>query len=191
MYIESKSWLDLKPLLIGYGNIEYFEDYYNRIKSKTNFSHIPETVFKQWLWANHDKTDSIKNYGWLDYENIEFQICNWPIEKFRNIYVIENYRNYYNIRASYDDLSSFHCTSEDLRNWKEYGTWRTPPVILDVESITQKIPNWCELGFPYHLVEGHSRCGYLQSMLTIDRLGKEKIAKKHEVYLMKLKPANA
>ncbi len=189
--MESKSWLDLKPLRVKYGNIEKFEDYYGRIKLKPEFLHIPEIVFKQWLWAHHDKKESIANYGWLNYEDLEFKLCRWTNKQLANIYVIESYRDYYKNRASYNDLSYFRCTDKDLKEWRKRGTWRTPPIILDVQSISEEIPNWCELVSPHQLVEGHSRLGYLKSMVTIDKLGKEKIAEKHEIYLMRLKRTNA
>ncbi|MFH6958519.1 hypothetical protein ACHRV1_14045 [Flavobacterium aquidurense] len=187
MDIRSKSWLDLEPLTIEYGNIEYFEDFYERIKLKPEFSHIPKKVFKQWLWTHHDKEESIANYGWLNYETIEFELCSWSSEKLTDIYVIEPYREYYENRASYDDLSDFCCTKRDLKQWKKEGTWNTPPIILDINSLSEAIPDWCELVAPYQLVEGHSRLGYLQSMFTIDKLGKEKGAKNHEIYLMKFR----
>ncbi|MEO8254405.1 MAG: hypothetical protein ABI554_08440 [Flavobacterium sp.] len=178
-------------MIVKYGNIEYFEYYYERIKLKKQFSHIPEKVFEQCIWARHDKEESKENYGWLNYENIEFQLCTWSNKQLTDIYVIESYRDYYKNRVSYDDLSSFCSTEKELNEWKKNGSWRTRPIILDVKSITEEIPSWCELVSPYQLVEGHSRLGYLQSMFTIDKLGKEKVAEKHKIYLMRLKRTNA
>lgn len=105
--------------------------------------------------------------------------------------MIENYRDYYENRASYDDFNSFHCNDNDLNEWKTKGTWRTPPIILDINSINESFPDWCELSSPYQLVEGHSRLGYLHSMFRIDKLGKGKVAEKHDIYLMKIKNTNA
>lgn len=180
MNIKSETWQVLKPLKIEYGNLEHFEDYYQRIKLQREYSHIPEEVFKQWLWAHHDKEESITNYGWLNYQNIEFELCNWSSEQLKDIYVIESYREYYDLRASYNDLSRFCCTNKDLEHWKKEGTWRTPLIILDINSLSEVIPSHCELVSPYQLVEGHSRLGYLQSMFTI-----EKLDENHEIFLMK------
>jgi hypothetical protein len=188
---KSKSWIDLEPLKVEHGNLERFEDYYARIQQKKEFSHIPKSVFKQWLWAHHDKKQSIQNYGWLDYKNIEFELCTWTNSQLTNIYVIQGYLNYYKNRASYNDFDSFCCIDNDLNEWKAKGTWRTPPIIIDVNSINENIPGWCELNPPFQLVEGHSRLGYLHSMFTIDRLGKGKVAEKHEIYLMRIKNTNA
>lgn len=191
--MESKSWLALKAIRVKYGDIEdyeNFEEYYERIKIKTEFSHIPEIVFEQWLWAHIDKEESITNYGWLNYEEIEFELCSWTTNQLININVIESYRDYYKNRASYNDLNTFCCTDKDLKVWKKRGTWRTPPIILDVQSISEEIPNWCEIVPPYQLVEGHSRLGYLKSMVTIDKLGKGKVAEKHNIYVMRLRCTN-
>nr|WP_315145859.1 hypothetical protein [uncultured Flavobacterium sp.] len=191
--MESKSWLALKAIRVKYGDIEdyeNFEEYYERIKIKTEFSHIPEIVFEQWLWAHIDKEESITNYGWLNYEEIEFELCSWTTNQLTNINVIESYRDYYKNRASYNDLNTFCCTDKDLKVWKKRGTWRTPPIILDVQSISEEIPNWCEIVPPYQLVEGHSRLGYLKSMVTIDKLGKGKVAEKHNIYVMRLRSTN-
>lgn len=187
MKLKSKSWDDLEPLKIDHGNVENFSDYYKRIKLNPTYSHIPSAVFQQWLWAHHDKKESINNYGWLNYENIEFKLCTWANRQLEDIYIIKNYRDYYENRASYNNLSSFCCIEKDLEVWKNHGTWRTPPIILDVKSINEKIPDWCELVPPYQLVEGHSRLGYLHSLFNIDKSGKGKVAKSHEIYLMRIK----
>ncbi len=188
---KSRSWIELAPLKSKYGNLEDFEDYYARIKLKKEFSHIPRSVFEQWLWAHHDKEPSINNYGWLDYMHIEFKLCTWTNNQLTNIYVIQEYKNYYMNRASYDNFNSFCCGDSELNEWKTYGTWRTPPIIIDVNSINGDIPEWFELKPPYQLVEGHSRLGYLHSMFTIDRLGKGQVAKKHKIYFMSIKSTNA
>lgn len=189
--MKSESWLELEPLRDKYGNIECFDRYYERIKLKTKFSHIPKKVFNQWLWAHHDKEESITNYGWLDYGNIDFKLCRWENKQLKDMYVIERYRDYYQNRASYDDLNSFCCIDKDIQEWERNGTWRTPPIILDVQTLPEEIPKWSELVSPYQLVEGHSRLGYLHSMFRIDKLGKGKVAKKHQIYLMRFNCRNA
>ena len=186
MNIRSESWIELEPLRVEHGNLEHFDNYYERIKQKTNFSHIPKTIFKQWLWAHHDKEESIQNYGWLDYEKIEFTLCEWSNKQLIDIYVLESYRDYFENKASFDDISGLCCLEKDLISWKSKGTWRTPPIIIDNKSLKDKIPTHCELISPYQLVEGHTRLGYLHSMFRIDSLGKEKVAKKHFIYLMRL-----
>jgi hypothetical protein len=190
MNLISESWKYLNPLTID-GNIENFEKYYNRIMQESKFSHIPKLVFEQWIWAHHNKIESIENYGWLNYENIEFELCSWSNEQLTNVYVIESYREYYDGRASINDINNFTCLEEDLEEWREKGTWRIPPIILDIKSIEEQIPDDCDLVPPFQLVEGHSRLGYLHSMNTMNKLGKQKVAKEHNIYLMKIKSKKA
>ncbi len=187
MNLISESWKDLNPLAID-GN---FEKYYYRIMQESKFSQIPKVVLEQWIWLHYDKIESVKNYGWLNYENIEFELCSWSNEQLSNIYVIESYREYYEGRASFIDINSFCCIDEDLKEWKEKGTWRTPPIILDVKSIDEQIPEDCDLVSPFQLVEGHSRLGYLHSMNAMNKFGKQKVAEEHNIYLMKIKSKKA
>jgi hypothetical protein len=187
----SISWLRLKPNENNHGNQEYFDEYYERIKDIEEFAHIPKHVFKQWIWAHHKNPKTLENYAWLNYENVEFQLCNWSNSQFSNIYVIEPYKDYYQNRSNFNDISSFCCRDKDLKHWLTKGTWRTPPIILDVESLNDNYPTWSELNPPLQLVEGHSRLGYLNSMIRISKLGKQIVADNHEIYLMKLKSTNA
>lgn len=183
--MNSESWDILEPFKNEYGNHEYFEDYYKRIKPINEYSHIPKKVFEQWLWAHHDKIESNINYGWIDYQKIKFDLCVWSTKQLSNVNVIDDAIDYFELRASYDNFEDFCCSDDDLEFWKNYGTWKTPPIILDVNSL-KKIPNHCKLKPPYQLVEGHSRLGYLNSMIKINKLGKGNIALYHKIFLMKL-----
>ena len=162
-----------------------FEEYYQRISKNNNLNHIPKTVFEQWIYYHHQEPNTLDNYAWINYENIEFVLCKWELEKFEKVSVIDNFMDYYSDRASYLDLNQFCCTQKDLKVWIENGTWRVPPIIIDVSSLKTDIPTWSQLKPPYQLVEGHTRFGYLQSMKRISELGKADIAKRHSIYLMR------
>jgi hypothetical protein len=127
---------------------------------------------------------SIKNYAWLNYENIDFKIVEWDFEKITNTYIVEEARDLVNERASYPDFSQYFCKQSDLNFWKENGTWQTPPIILDVVSLKGNKTKWSELKSPYQLVEGFSRFGYLHSTKMISELKKGIIADKHKIFLM-------
>ena len=184
MSLIHKSWLELKPNENEDGNQEWFDEYYKRIKLKKEFKNIPKEVFEQWIHAHHKNYETLNNYAWIDYEKVEFKLLKWSFEKLENINIIENYREYSDSRAICNDLSQFCCCDKDLKHWKENGTWRIPPIILDVKSIIDDIPKWSEIKEPFQLVEGHSRIGYLKSMNRINKLGKEKISDNHKIYLM-------
>lgn len=177
------SWLELKPNEIEFGNSEWFEDYYNRIAQKEEYKHIPKSVFEQWIHPHHNNTETLSNYGWINYKRIEFVLTEFSYKVLKNINIIENFQDYVNLRGSYQDLEEFCCTKIDLHYWQNEGTWREPPIVLDSSNF-KYIPSWSNIKFKYQLVEGHSRLGYLNSMKTIDNLKKCKIKDKHKVWLM-------
>lgn len=185
MALVSRSWLELKPNEDLNENQEWFEGYYERIRLKREYKHIPKAVFKQWIHPHHRNHHTVKNYAWLDFENIEFIICEWDLNLLLSINVIESFKDYYFNRSSFSDFDQFCCKDEDLDFWKKKGTWRIPPIVLDLKSVCSAIPEWSELTPPYQLVEGHSRLGYLQSTKRISDLSKGKISDKHYIYLMK------
>jgi len=179
--------MELKPNEDFDGNQEWFDEYYARIKLKIDYQNIPKDVFEQWIHPHHKNYETLKNYSWLDFKKMEFIVREWNFDELSNLYVIENYRNYFIGRSKLSDFKQFFCKADDLKYWKEKGTWRIPPIILDVNSLRSNIPIDCELVRPFQLVEGHSRLGYLHSMNRISELNKGKIASKHRIYLMKEK----
>ena len=90
----------------------------------------------------------------------------------------------------FQTFEKFCCCDKDLEYWKENGTWRTPPIIIDIKSVCSKIPDWSGLRTNYQLVEGHSRLTYLHSVKRISELSKSKFASKHKIYLMIKKHTN-
>ncbi len=183
-----QSWKDLKPN--EYEKDFRFEEYFERIAKNDNYKYIPKLVFEQWIFGLHQNEYTLNNYAWIDYTKIKFEICEWEFQKFQEVNVIEDFKPYFLERAKCKDFMQFCCIDDDLSYWKEYGTWRIPPIILDVNSLTTKIPSWCEIMPPFQLIEGHTRLGYLHSMKRISELNKGKLASKHSVYLMVEKDAN-
>jgi hypothetical protein len=179
--------MELKPNEDYDGNQEWFDEYYSRIKIKRDYKHIPKDVFEQWIHPHHKKDETLINYSWMNFKNIEFIACEWSFEELSQLYVLEDYRDYFISRSKLSDFEQFFCIDDDLNSWKEKGTWRVPPVILDVNSLLSNIPSDCELVPPFQLVEGHSRLGYLHSMNRISELKKGKISSKHCIYLMREK----
>ena len=184
----SLSWLDLKPNQDNNGNQEDYADYLKRIrKTFSEFDHIPDDVIEQWLWAHHNNYETLRNYAWIDYNDTEFILCQLTNQQLMDINVIEEYSDYVDNRARYTDVNDFCCIEDDLHNWINNGTWRMPPIILDVSTIKEQVPTWSEIRPPYQIIEGHSRLGYLKSMINLDTHGKAKVASNHYVYIMKIK----
>ncbi|MBL3654734.1 hypothetical protein [Fulvivirga sediminis] len=182
----SLSWLDLKPNQDQSGNQEELDAYIQRIRKVfKEFNHIQNDIFEQWIWAHHNNSETLRNYGWLNYENFEFVLCNWTNDEISNVNIIDEYSEYVKGRASFSAIRQFCCNKTDLNYWKNNGTWRTPPIILDVYSIEEEFPRWSEIKYPYQLIEGHSRLGYLKSMINMTKQGKAQVANTHSVYIMK------
>lgn len=181
----SISWLELKPNEVKHGNQEEFEDYFPRIKSKVEYQHIPESVLEQWIHPHHDNWQTLHNYAWLDYQKVTFEEQNWKFENLANVNVIPEFMDFYLSRTKFDDFKDFHLGKENLSFWKEKGTWRTPPIILDVNSLKEKPPAWSKIIGPYQLVEGHTRLGHLHSMKRVSDLQRGQIAQTHKIWLMK------
>ncbi|QLG46894.1 hypothetical protein [Costertonia aggregata] len=190
MILINKTWADLKPNEDSKGNSEWFDDYYDRIKNKIEFKDFPKEVFEQWIHPLHNDYHTIRNYAWMNYEYIEFELIEWKYSQLEKLYVIEDFREFFESRASYNDLNQFSCREKDLDYWKENGTWRIPPIILDTKSINDEIPKWSEVSNEFQLIEGHSRLGYLKSIKRINELGNVRIAKKHKVYSMRVRKHN-
>ncbi|MFT6064418.1 MAG: hypothetical protein ACJAYY_000267 [Paraglaciecola sp.] len=191
MKLVNPTWLELKPNEDNDGNQEDFSEYYKRIKNtKLDLGKFPKEVYEQWIHPHYKNGHTLNNYSWLDYELISFELVEWNYDQLKTINVIESFSSYTNQRGNFRNLNNFCCIEKDLNFWRNHGTWRIPPIILDIKSLGENTPKWCELKGNYQLVEGHSRFGYLNSMSEISKQKKYKIAKKHKFYLMK-KSTNA
>lgn len=187
MEIIHSSWHALKPNEDEKYVDNQFEKYYKRISKEDRFKHIPKEVFGQWIYELHQDEHTIKNYAWINYENIAFDLCNWSFNELRKVYVIEDFRGCIMDASELTDFSLFSCCDIDLYYWKKNGTWRVPPIIINWNTITSEIPEWCERQPPYQLVEGHSRFRYLFAAQRISELNKGNVASLHKIYLMKEK----
>lgn len=177
--------MELKPNEDLYGNQEGFKNYYSRIKLKHWYKKFPKEVFEQWIHPHHNNIFTLRNYSWINFEEIEFSLVEWNNEEIEKIRVTDRFQDYVESRSNYSDISEFYCREQDLKHWKDIGTWRMPPIILDVSTLEKDFPDFSDLKETYQLVEGHSRLGYFKSMQNVQQFGKGNLAEKHKVYLMK------
>ena len=140
---------------------------------------IPLPVIAQWLYPHYYTSETVDNYGWLDYRRISFSTATISVSDVKQLHVIHGYREYVQTRASSKPYGDFVCKPEDLAYWQSHGTWRVPPIVLDVESLPT-IPSHAEILGPLQLVEGHSRLGYL---LALDAAGMLTV-QDHTVFMM-------
>jgi len=180
------SWLELKPNIVKGGNQEEFEEYYSRIEKEIYYNHIPKSVFEEWIHAHHYKIETIRNYAWMDYRKISFEITSLNTNELIHAYIVKNYSDCVNDLHKAKTFSDFRMQPIDLDHWKLQGTWRTPPIVLDINSLPS-IPNHSDISrkHKYQLVEGHTRFGYLISLLKMSQKEGVHINDQHDVYLMK------
>ena len=54
------------------------------------------------------------------------------------------------------------ASSKVASHWIEFGTWRTPIVVLNTKEI-KNVPAGIEFQKPYQLIEGHTRMGWFRA----------------------------
>ena len=183
----SLSWLNLKPNMDLNGDKENLSLYLKRLrKIFPEYNHIPNTIFEQWIMGLHDDGFTINNYAWIDFTKVEFELLEWSNSNFKQLRVIKEFENYVSAKESFNDIRDFGCSKEAEQNWYKKGTWLTPPIIIETNSF-EEIPKWSEIKGDFQLVEGHTRLGYLKSLIKQNKERGIKLATKHLVYVMRKK----
>ena len=182
----SDSWKDLKPYrdfnCLSISD-ESIKDYYLRLKERFN---IPKAVLEQWLYGLYYDSNCVNNYGWIDFDRTQITLEEFSLEQLQGVRVINDYRGYVEEGAGYMAYEQLPCHEKDKDYWKAHGTWRTPPVILDVNSFSKEvIPEYSDIGSSLQIIEGHSRLGYLYAIANCG-LGLSKV---HQAYVVKCKNA--
>jgi hypothetical protein len=178
----SSSWKDLKPLrnFNHYSEKDETSEECDRRLLELGYE-IPYAVIDQWIYPHYYNHNMVNNYGWMDYRKALFLETTLSVDQLRQLYVIEDFRDYVQRRSTSNPYGDFTCSPKDLEHWKTYGTWRVPPIVLDVESISG-VPSFAEISGPYQLIEGHTRLGYLLSLINVDMLR----VREHRVFLLHL-----
>ncbi len=189
MHIEDEQWFRTSEswkLLIPQRNFnqltdadEFITEYCKRVD---DIIHVPIAVADQWLYCHYYNADTVDNYGWINYEQSIFELGMMGTEDIVNLNVIDAYQHYVLEKREADPFDSFSCISMDMQNWIQEGTWRVPPIVIDVQSFPE-LPAQADIKGPFQLVEGHTRLGYL---LSLYRTGKH-LKHKHEVYILRSK----
>ncbi len=177
-----ESWKDMKPNSDDRISKDVFEEYYGNIQNSKGLSHIPKEVFFQWLYPFNDDINSLANYAWIDFYNTCFYLEEIDLDIIINqVHPNRDGHELVAIRSKCKDFSDFCCNDDDIEYWKKQGTWRVPPIILDSSSFSN-IPQWTDINYPYQLIEGHNRLGYLHANYNI---GNCNLKNKHQVYILK------
>jgi hypothetical protein len=175
--MEPITWSDFAPRGNWPGQ-EPLESYLIRIRLNPQFDHIPDNVFAQWLYLHHQNEQSLKNYAWLDFVRIRFTMQSWTVAELQKLKLIELFQN--TIEEIDSPFQRVCASRQDKEVWAKQGTWRVPPIVLDVPSVAAFAPTQAELNGHFQLVEGHSR----YRNLLISDYQQLPLAITHQVYLM-------
>jgi hypothetical protein len=179
---KTDSWKALTPKKNpgGFSELdESIDEYHMRLKER--FS-IPFDVLKQWLYCLFYDRNTVTNYGWLNYDKIEFTLIDLSLNELKNVRIINNFKSYVEERTKAEGYCQLTCTEKDKKHWQQFNTWRIPPIILDVNSLNMSHkPEHADIKGDLQLVEGHTRLGYLYAISN----SKLYLKDYHKVYLMR------
>jgi hypothetical protein len=171
----SQSWQDLAPRGSA-SRKEPFDSYMIRIRLNEAYNHIPDEIFKQWIHPLHKDGQTLQNYAWLNFQPVSFKLVERDIAWLKRLNLVPMFES---MRHGFDDPLAALPPSE-APFWMQYGTWRVPPIALDVDSLPPGKPAKAQLKAPYQLVEGHSRF----HNLLISEYQQLNLAPQHQIYLM-------
>lgn len=183
-YIIHNSWKALSPKdnTVWFDSTK-FDSYMKKLPA--SLSHIPTEVLWQWLCPFNDDDNSIKNYAWINYFYARFYLLSLPVEFFlEKVSPNSKGKELVDLRSVLTSYDSFNCVEYDKQYWKEKGTWRIPPVILDVASFKNytQVPEYVDYPADYVLVEGHNRLGYLRAAAHLEDRNFQHI---HSAYILR------
>lgn len=177
--ISWKTLIPLRDLNCRCVSDESPRQHYLRLRPRFN---IPLEVIEQWLYPHYYNRDTVNNYGWLDYDIMGFEETLMSARQLAAMHVIGPYRSYVRTRELNHPFDGFACSPKDVDLWREKGTWRVPPVVIDVTTI-RDIPPYAELADPLQLVEGHSRFGYLLAMRRAGLITDDSTHRAYRMYI--------
>ncbi|MBB4081135.1 hypothetical protein GGR28_003782 [Lewinella aquimaris] len=184
--LVSISWLELKPNEQIGGNIESFEDYYNRLRMKHLYSHIPKEVYEQWICPLHSNCDTRENYGWINYRYATFDLVEIESELIPKLNVIPGYRSYVHDLSELNSYNDFKHSKQDVKHWMQNRSWRVPPIVLDCSTVDFGAkPQWSHIEGEYQLIEGHSRVGYWKAINKFSNGSLSFNNTRHFIWMMK------
>lgn len=170
-----ESWDKFKPL--DGEHLGNSASYYGRVSQY--FNNVPKDIIHQWIFPHFNEPNSVKNYGWLNFDQIQFKLISEPTNFFTELSIIDDNEEMVN-NYEVKDFASWH-----RKYWRDNGTWEVPPIVIDVESFYEdEIPEESELNGSYQLVEGHNRLGTLK---LLQRDGRIKVAEHHKVWVVSRK----
>ena len=164
------------------------QQYINRIRLE--FPNIPEDILEQWIYPYHFNDEIRFLYGWMNYEQVCFSLATWTNVQIESVKMYSGFSRYVEnttrkvLMALPNKLPAIELREEVIRSWTEYGTWRTPIIVLASKEI-MGVPEGVELRRPFQLVEGHTRLGWFNAFRACKVRGSPyPLAESHKLWLM-------
>jgi hypothetical protein len=176
----SATWKLLKPLRDFNCRRESDESPHQHYLRLLPLFNIPVEVIEQWLYPLYYNEQTVNNYGWLDYDMVCFDLEHISVRQLAQLHVVTRYEQYVRKKEASIPFDGFACRSQDKEHWQTMGTWRVPPIVIDISTLPN-IPRHSDMKGSFQLVEGHSRLGYLLAMFRAGLLADDS---QHLVYRM-------
>lgn len=157
-------------------NDESITEYCKRVARTLS---VPTLVAEQWLYSLYSCGYSTDNYGWLNFTEAQFKCLSLNTTEVIKLHVIEGFEPYTSQIALNNGVDSFACIKEDKEHWKVHGTWRVPPVVVEIKAFPSP-PSYADFSGKIQLVEGHTRLGYFKALHS----NNAKLAEEHDIYLL-------
>jgi hypothetical protein len=171
-------WPSAAPYLPYLGRNEWreetVEEYVRRMQS-TILPHWPEEPLREWLYRHYN---DLETYEFLGYQSLRFERQTWELDDIPG-------REAFADPRFCDDFSRDIEARSQGRDWLaqymlEHGTWPTPILLLRNLDGALTYPGGEQLNQPYHLLEGHRRLSFLNSL----RRSRQALPK-HNVWLVR------
>lgn len=165
------SWKRYEPKGEG---IKEIDSYYSRV-SKSSKGNIPKEVLHQWILPHYNEPNSVKNYSWIDLDQVSFEMIELTLSEIKSIEVIEVNES----MVKEYPVNQFAVWHRSF--WKNNGTWEVPPILIDSQSFLDDKPETSEIEGQCQLIEGHNRLG---TLLLLERDGVIDVLDSHKFFLM-------
>ena len=145
---------DTWKLLQYFGSNDLFKESKQHYieRQKKCFSHLSEEVLLQFFREHSKDKTTIKLYGHLDFNKLQFKKIQLSIPEILNLKIYSEY-------AIIDKNNDYII---QLYNWNNMGTWKIAPLIMPNKYCINS--NLYRGNGEYILIEGHTRLGVLREL---------------------------
>lgn len=154
--------------------VEEPSDYIHRMRQ--TLPNWPEELLEEWLYRH---ACCMEDYAFLNFEKFEFTLETWSLARIPG-------REAFKDESFCDSFQNIEERAQKNRHdWLAHymlreGTWNTPIALLNNPG-QYHFPTGEPLKYPYHLLEGHRRLSFLNSLRSLN-----KALLQHQVWIVKI-----